>query len=288
MEPRDVKSVVESILFVSSKPLSTKELAKFLDVEPETVVAALRELVEERRESGVVVLESNNTYQMATNSRNSTLVKNFLNQDLREKLTDATLEVLAIIAYRQPITKAEIEAIRGVNSQYSIRHLLMRGLIEKIPNPHDARGFLYQTTTEFLQHMGLNSAADLPEFAKLVEHIKLPETPQAKAVAETVAEEVPTEPVQEVAADTSVTPEQPIDAVVPAEPEQPVIVQSMALMITEYPVAAAETTPLAEPEPVPPVDAVEPLAADSQETEEDITDDEEDELDEDEDEDDEA
>jgi segregation and condensation protein B len=85
---------------------------------------------------------------------------------------------LGIIAYRQPISKAEIEAIRGVNSQYSLRHLLMRGLIEKVPNPNDARSALYQTTTEFLQHLGLSSNKDLPDFGKLVEEIKLPETPR--------------------------------------------------------------------------------------------------------------
>jgi hypothetical protein len=121
---------------------------------------------------------------MSTNPSNSTQVKNFLNADLREKLTDATVEVLGIIAYRQPISKAEIEAIRGVNSQYSLRTLLMRGLIEKTPNPQDSRSSLYQTTTEFLQHMGINSVNDLPEFEQLVAQIKLPETTALKNEAE--------------------------------------------------------------------------------------------------------
>src|SRR4029077_11229380 len=111
---------------------------------------------------------------------------------LREKLTDATVEVLAIIAYRQPISKAEMEAIRGVNSQYSIRNLLMRGLIEKTPTPADARSFLYQTTTEFLMHLGLGSVKDLPEFEKLVENIKLPQTPGLVMNAPEKAEAEPT------------------------------------------------------------------------------------------------
>lgn len=172
-----IKSKLESLLFVSNKPLSLKNLAKFSGEDEQSIKQALNELVESHKDTGVVILEANGNYQMATNGQNAELVKTFLNSDLREKLTDATLEVLSIIAYRQPISKVEIEAIRGVNSQYSIRHLLMRGLVEKIPNPNDARGNLYQITTEFLQQLGLTKIEDLPEFNQLVSHIKLPETP---------------------------------------------------------------------------------------------------------------
>lgn len=173
-----LKNIIESLLFVSNRPLKIKDLCKFLEKTPEQVRPALLELINEKKDSGVVVLDNNGEYQLATNANNSTQVKNFLNAQLREELTDATVEVLGIVAYRQPISKTEIEAIRGVNSQYSLRHLLMRGLVEKIPNPSDARSFLYQTTTEFLQHLGLTSMKDLPEFEKLVGEIKLPETPQ--------------------------------------------------------------------------------------------------------------
>lgn len=173
MEAR-LKNIIESLLFVSSKPLKVKDLCKLLEKTPEEVKPALLELINEKKDGGVIVLDNNGEYQLATNPNNSIYVKNFLNAELREKLTDATVEVLGIITYRQPISKAEIEAIRGVNSQYSLRHLLIRGLIEKTPNPSDARSFLYQTTTEFLQHLGLQSMKDLPEFEKLVEQIKLP------------------------------------------------------------------------------------------------------------------
>lgn len=184
MEPRQLKSAVESLLFISGKPLTSKDLTRFLDVDIALVQTALDDLVKEKKDSGVVILENNGEYQLATAAANSTLVKNFLNLELREKLTDATIEVLAIIAYRQPLSKSEIEAIRGVNSQYSLRALLMRGLIEKVPNPHDARGFLYQTTGEFLAHLGMNSVKDLPEFEKLVEQIKLPSTPASEQAME--------------------------------------------------------------------------------------------------------
>lgn len=178
-----LKSLIESLLFVSNKPLKPKEFAKYTNLTEVQILPALKELKKDKANSGVILLESPEGYQLATNSINSTHVKNFLNAELREKLTDATVEVLAIIAYRQPISKAEIEAIRGVNSQYSIRNLLMRGLIEKIPNPNDARSILYQTTTELLQHLGLSSVADLPEFSELVSKIKLPETPALNEIS---------------------------------------------------------------------------------------------------------
>lgn len=168
----NLETKLESLLFVAGKPLTAKQLANMLEVEAEKVVESLNTMREARKESGVVLLESNGTWQMGTNSKNSPEVKNFLNLELREKLTDATLETLAIIAYRQPISRSEIEAIRGVNCQYAIRHLLIRGMIQKIPK--DSRQILYETTIEFLQQMGLSSLQDLPEFEKLVEKIKLP------------------------------------------------------------------------------------------------------------------
>ena len=177
MEQEQLIKTLEALLFVAGKPLRAKDFAKLLEMEEGQIKSALDALYLEKKDSGVVLLENSGEYQLSTNSRFSTQVKNFLNMELREKLTDATVEVLAIIAYRQPISKAEIEAIRGVNSQYSLRHLLIRGLIEKTHNPNDLRSFLYQTTTEFLQHMGLSSVKDLPEFEKLVEQIKLPQTP---------------------------------------------------------------------------------------------------------------
>jgi len=233
MEPSDLKSLVESILFVSSKPLSVKELSRVVEKEASAVQSALDSLAQDRKNCGIILLENNDQYQLATAPANSEVVKNFLNTELREKLTEATVEVLGIIAYRQPISKAEIEAIRGVNSQYSVRHLLMRGLIEKIPNPHDQRSVLYQTTTEFLMHMGLQSIKELPEFDKLVAQIKLPETPALSDMAESspeqteivtseekvVEEEPKTERFELSAQDTSLQPQDQNDNILASTSE---------------------------------------------------------------------
>lgn len=172
---RDLISTIESILFVSPKPLTAREISRTLDVPEAEIKAALEELAAKHADSGVLLLEASGQWQLATNPKNSAAVRQFLNTELREKLTDATIETLSIIAYRQPISRAEVEAIRGVNSQYSIRNLLIRGLIQKIPNPADSRQLLYQTTIEFLSHMGLSSSAELPEFAEMSAKLRLPE-----------------------------------------------------------------------------------------------------------------
>lgn len=216
MEQEQLILTLEALLFTASRPLRAKDFAKILEIEEAEITAALDKMVGARVNYGIVLLNSGGDYQLATNSKFSTQVKNFLNAELREKLTDATVEVLAIIAYRQPISKAEIEAIRGVNSQYSVRHLLMRGLIEKIQNPSDARSFLYQTTTEFLMHLGLTSTKDLPEFEKLVSQIKLPETPALtnQATSEIPETVMPAEPASE----TVETPTPPAEEA--PDPEQ--------------------------------------------------------------------
>lgn len=169
----DLTNKLESLLFVASKPLSTAQLAKFSEASEDEVRNSLKSLALQRLNSGIVVLEMNDSWQLATNPDNVELVKTFLNSDLRENLTDATVEVLAIIAYRQPISKVEIEAIRGVNSQYSLRQLLMRGLIEKTSG--DGRSTHYRLTTEFLQHMGLQQVEQLPEYIAFKEKLALPE-----------------------------------------------------------------------------------------------------------------
>jgi segregation and condensation protein B len=183
----ELASVIESVLFVSPKALKTKELAKLLDKDETEIKVALQALAEARTEQGIVLLESNDEWQLATNPKNSEIVHAFLNMELREKLTDATVETLAIIAYRQPISRTEIEAIRGVSSQYSIRSLLVRGLIQKVQNPQDSRQILYETTIEFLNHMGISSLKELPDFQEIVSKIKLPKT-EVSAQIETDAE----------------------------------------------------------------------------------------------------
>lgn len=170
-----LKSLIESILFVAGRPVSLKELAKVTARSPEEIKAALADLKTQMQASGIIVLEQNQTYLLSSHPANAAVVKEFLNAELREKLTEAAMETLAIVTYKQPVSRAEIESIRGVNSQYTLRLLLMRGLIEKVQSHKDSRVNLYRTTHEFLQHLGLRDLKDLPDFEELTAAVKPPE-----------------------------------------------------------------------------------------------------------------
>jgi segregation and condensation protein B len=175
METTKLKSLIQSILFVSAKPVGLKQLAEVLEVDEETVKSAVAEIVSDNKYSGVVLLAHGSRLQLATNPENSSVVKKFLSLELREKLTDAALETLAVITYKQPVSRAEIENIRGVNSQYILRSLLIRGLIEKTESPTDRRVHLYKTTLEFMQHLGIKDMKELPDFEELTKNVQLPD-----------------------------------------------------------------------------------------------------------------
>ncbi len=178
MELEKLKSQITSILFVSSKPVSVSELLEVLEVEEDSLKLAVSELTAENTKSGIIILALNDKLQLSSNPDNSSQVKKFLTLELREKLTDASLETLAIIVYKKAVSKAEIENIRGVNSQYILRQLLIRGLIEKIASTSDKRMQLYRPTLELMQHLGIKNIQELPDFEELTRSIEIPLPPQ--------------------------------------------------------------------------------------------------------------
>ncbi|MCL5435633.1 MAG: SMC-Scp complex subunit ScpB [Patescibacteria group bacterium] len=190
----DLKSKIESILFAAGRPVKLVELARSLQAEKADVIAAIEQLKQAATESGIVLVEKDEKYQLATRPENAKVVGDFLNAEVREKLTDAAVETLAIIVYKQPISRAEIEAIRGVNSQYILRQLSIRGMIEKEVSSSDGRRYVYSTTLDFLHHMGLKDVKDLPDFEELTKSVTL-ETPT------TPAPEPSSAPAQNLAAD---------------------------------------------------------------------------------------
>ncbi|HLN88028.1 MAG TPA: SMC-Scp complex subunit ScpB [Candidatus Limnocylindrales bacterium] len=179
MEREDVKSIIESLLFVADGPQTLQRFGEVLDgVDKETIQAVLNELQAEceTQRRGVRLVEVAGGYQLRTAKVNADWVKKFLG-GRPARMGKATLETLAIIAYRQPITKAEIEAIRGVDVDGVIATLLERNLIRAVARKDvPGRPFLYGTTPEFLQLFNLKDLSHLPTL-KEMDEISLPEIP---------------------------------------------------------------------------------------------------------------
>jgi segregation and condensation protein B len=179
MERDEIKSILESLLFVADGPQSVQRLAEVLDpVDKELIHELLHELRQdfEAQNRGIRLVEVAGGYQLRTPKANAEAVKKFLG-GRPARMGKATLETLAIVAYRQPITKAEIEAIRGVDVDGVITTLLERNLIRAVARKDvPGRPFLYGTTPEFLQLFNLKDLSQLPTL-KEMEEISLPEIP---------------------------------------------------------------------------------------------------------------
>lgn len=157
-------SQLEAILFASPGPAGIDQLAEAVQAQPRQVEAALAELEREYSRRGLRLQSHLGGAQLTTAPEHAEVVERFLQLGSRTRLSRAALEVLAIVSYRQPITRPEIDAIRGVNSDTSLRTLLRHGLIEEAGrSPGPGRPILYATGTEFLQHFGLGSLEELPQ-----------------------------------------------------------------------------------------------------------------------------
>ena len=177
MDREEVKSILESLLFVADGPLTVQRFVEVLDgVDKETIQTLLQELQSdlEAPSRGLQLVEVAGGYQLRTAKVNADWVKKFLG-GRPARMGRATLETLAIIAYRQPITKAEIESIRGVDVDGVITTLLERNLIRAVARKDvPGRPFLYGTTAEFLQLFNLKDLTELPTL-KETDEISLPE-----------------------------------------------------------------------------------------------------------------
>ena len=155
--------LVESLLFVAPEPVKVSSLAAALDESTERVEEALQQMAMSQMERGLRVQRQGDRVQLVTPPEAALFIERFLGLDLTTRLTPAALEALAIIAYKQPVTRAQIDELRGVSSDGVLRTLLHRGLVEQGERLDTAgRPFHYRTTFDFLQHFGLQSLDDLP------------------------------------------------------------------------------------------------------------------------------
>lgn len=170
----ELTELVESILFVSGDGIEIKDIAEKLEVDKKEVEKAISTLKEKHKNDGINVITYKNSAQMCSNPKYAEDISLVLNPIREKQLTKATLETVAIIAYKQPITRLEIEQVRGVNCDYAMQILMNFHLIEVVGRK-DAVGkpLLFGTTDEFLKRFELNSIEDLPDYEELLSRIEV-------------------------------------------------------------------------------------------------------------------
>ena len=168
MQSTELDRFIEALLFVADGPVSTEDLAKTLDVDLEQLEEGIERLICAASARGVGIERVGRRVQMVTMPDAAPFIERFLGMDSSSKLSAAALETLAIVAYRQPITRAQIEAVRGVNSEGVLRSLLAKSLIASVGRLEQVgRPVLYGTTFEFLQYFGIHSLEELPTLPEL-------------------------------------------------------------------------------------------------------------------------
>jgi segregation and condensation protein B len=159
------KAILEALLFASGEPLTIGAIAKATSLSEQNIREIIRELTADYRDrnSGIVIAEIADGYEMATDPELAAWIRRMKNVHVSNKLSQPSIETLSIIAYKQPITKVEIDQLRGVNSDAAVKSLLDKRLVKIIGKKESpGRPFLYSTTNEFLQYFGLKNLTELP------------------------------------------------------------------------------------------------------------------------------
>ncbi len=143
-----------------------------LNVDLTAVEAGIVELESALKGRGLTLIQTDEEVMLGTSKEMSPIIEQLTKDELTRDLGKAGLETLSIILYQGPISRADIDYIRGVNSQFILRNLLIRGLVERIDNPKDARSFLYKTTLDLLSHLGISKVTDLPEYENVRKDIE--------------------------------------------------------------------------------------------------------------------
>jgi segregation and condensation protein B len=168
-EPEELLPILEAVLFVADAPIEVAALARTVNAPKQEVLDRLADLAEACRDRGVRLQQTGDLVQLVSAPRTAAYVERFLGLE-HPPLTNASLETLAIIAYRQPMTRAGIESVRGVDCDGPIRTLIARGLIEEVGRaPVIGRPTLFGTTVRFLEYFGLEKPDDLPPLSQLEE-----------------------------------------------------------------------------------------------------------------------
>ncbi len=170
--PLYLSSKLEAILFWKAEPVSMKKLGSLLGVGAKELRESLMELAVALKGRGLTLVQTDDDVMLGTAKEYSSLIEQLTKEELTRDLGKAGLETISIILYQGPVGRADIDYIRGVNSQFILRNLLIRGLVERVDNPTDSRSFLYKPTLDLLSHLGVSKIQDLPEFEQVRKDIE--------------------------------------------------------------------------------------------------------------------
>jgi len=182
MEPEKLEQLIEAILFYRGEPVRVKDVVKSTQASEPDIMRALDKLSETLQYRGVRLVREGEFVGLATSPETREVIETLRREELEGPLGKAGLETLAIVIYHGPLSRADVEYVRGVNSSSILRSLTMRGLVEKVDNPNDKRSFLYRATPELPASLGVTSLSELPDFEKIKEDI-------AKVLEEKVSDE---------------------------------------------------------------------------------------------------
>ncbi len=172
MNELDLKSKIESLLFYKGEPMNIKNIAKILSVSEDDVKTAIAELSDSKSGTGLCIVNSGDEYELCTTPSASVFLEELRREEVTKDLSKATLDTLSIILYKSGVTRSEIDYIRGVNSGFILRNLMIRGLIEKGIDPNDSRRAVYKPTIEVLRFMGVTNIEELPRYSEVVSEIQ--------------------------------------------------------------------------------------------------------------------
>jgi len=163
-----IKSKIESLLFISAKPMTVKQMSDLIGKPAQEIKQAGDELVEnyKKERHGIQIIKNGAKYQMVSSPENAKLVQKFIEDETTGELSRPSLETLTIIAYRGPISKIDLDRIRGVNCALILRNLLIRGLIEA-KSDKKKREIYYNVTFDFIRFLGINDVGELPDYERL-------------------------------------------------------------------------------------------------------------------------
>ena len=165
---KNLEAKIEAVLFIHGEPVRLKKLASVTKAS-ETQIEKALDSIKERLDSedrGLDLMRGKDEVQLVTAPELTEVVEKLTKEELDTKLTPAALETLSIIAYLGPCTRALIDYVRGVNSSFMLRTLMVRGLVERMDDRGKTGGYAYQTTFDFLKHMGVSTSKELPEYEK--------------------------------------------------------------------------------------------------------------------------